>query len=522
MSRSELSNELVLAFQYVDDRYLDIAEEETALRTRRFFEKLVSPMAACIVGLILLLALPIAAIAANWFGLRDLLLPVKPHIPPLKYETPLKDFIGLSGFQESAEAQALGEWREFLDEYDPDQKIIGEIGNAWTGFEEKYGQYNVYTQEMADKLEEIVQKYNLKLHTEMIVIDNNELADYVGGEFLGKDIDISDGLPYLYENGTLNFEGDAMYGESGSISFQCRRSVKGTFDEVVLHIGNIDEYQEFQYISACGEPVILALSAGKSLIFADFDQCFILLNILEGSETGITEEILKEIADEFDFTVLKDVRKPDMESQKVTGSVGQESQFAGDLPAETDGAGSQSEEYASDEKLGGIVSEQDENALSDMREKYKAILLGEEDFVRIDRRDGYRSLNIGNIKEVVSDEDWVTAEVTKFAIVDLDGNGAEELVLWIQANGTLNYGFEILYYHDQEIYGFTLVDKQLWNLKTDGTFEASGAAYAGLVFRLELYERGYVIEEVFGSGHQSKKPDVEWHDLTEDNVEEHL
>lgn len=522
MSRSELSNELVWAFQYVDDRYLDIAEQEMALRRKSFFRKRINPMAACIIGLILILALPIAAIAANWYGLRDLLMPVKPHIPPLKYEVPLKDFIGLSGFQESAEAQALGEWREFLDEYDPDQKIIGEIGNAWTGFEEKYGQYNVYTQEMADKLEEIVQKYNLKLHTEMIVIDNNELADYVGGEFLGKDIDISDGLPYLYENGTLHFEGDAMYGESGSISFQCRRSVKGTFDEVVLHIGNIDEYQEFRYIAACGEPVVLALSAGKSLIFADFDQCFVLLNILGGSENGITEEILKEIADEIDFAVLKDVRKPDMEAQDVTGSAGQESEFAGDLSSETDGTGSQSDEYASGEKSGGIVSEQDEYALSEMKEKYKAILLGEEDFIIIDRRDGYRSLNIGNIKEVVSDDDWVTAEVTKFAIVDLDGNGAEELVLCINANGSSDYGFEILYYHDQEVYGFTMVYRQFLELKTDGTFKASGGASDTGVYRLELYEGGYVIEEVFGSGHQSKKPDVEWYDLTEDNVEEHL
>lgn len=312
MSRSELNNELVLAFQYVDDRYLDIVEQETALRTKKFFWKQIRPMAACIIGLILTLALPILAIAADCFGLKDLLLPAKPDNPPTKYGVPLKDFIGLSGFQGSAEAQALIEWRKFLDEYDPDQKIVGEIGNAPTGFEEKYGQYTVYTQEMADKLEEIVQKYNLKLHTENDVINQNELENYVGGKFLGKDLDFSMGYPYLYENGTFHFDGVAMYGESGSIWFQFRRSVKGTFDEVALPIGSIDEYQEFRYIAACGEPVVLALSAGKSLIFADFDQCFILLNFLGGSENGMTEEVLKEIADEIDFTVLKDVRKADM------------------------------------------------------------------------------------------------------------------------------------------------------------------------------------------------------------------
>ena len=38
--------------------------------------------------------------------------------------------------------------------------IISEIGNSPTGFEERYGHYLVYTQEMADKLEEIIAKYD--------------------------------------------------------------------------------------------------------------------------------------------------------------------------------------------------------------------------------------------------------------------------------------------------------------------------------------------------------------------------
>lgn len=37
MSRSELNNELVLAFQYVDDRYLDIVEQETAPEDKEIF-----------------------------------------------------------------------------------------------------------------------------------------------------------------------------------------------------------------------------------------------------------------------------------------------------------------------------------------------------------------------------------------------------------------------------------------------------------------------------------------------------
>lgn len=50
----------------------------------------------------------------------------------------------------------------------------------------------------------------------------------------------------------------------------------------------------------------------------------------------------------------------------------------------------------------------------------------------------------------------------------------------------------------------------------------AGGAADTEVYKLQLSESGYVIEEVFGSGSQEEKTDVEWYDLTEDNVEEHL
>ena len=502
MSRSELSKELALAFQYVDDRYLDLTEQEAAPETNKFGEKRLRPVAACIIGLIIILALPAVAIAANWFGLKDLLLPAK-------------TFIGLSGFQESPEAQALSEWRRFLDEYDPDQRIVGEIGNALTGFEDKYGEYTVYTQEMADRLEEIVQKYHLKLHTEQIDIGHSELADYVGGKFLGNNIDISMGYPYLYENGAFQFDGYAMLGESGSIGFQCRRSVKGTLDEVTLNIGNIGEYQGFRYAAACGESVVLALSARQSLIFADLGQCFVLLNILGGSENGVTEKALQEIADEVDFTVLKEVRAPDMAFGKAAGSPAKESESTGSLPAK--------ESEATGEppvKADGTVNNPDETAPSGMEERYKAILLGGGEFVNIDIMDHDRKLKLENIGNTDNDDGSAKVQATQFAVVDLDGNGVDEIVVWLQINGTIDYGYEILYYLDKEVYGFTLAYRQLLQLKADGSFLVSMSAADERVCKLQLSEGSYAIEEIFGNGSQEHKTDVEWHDLTEDNVEE--
>lgn len=153
-----------------------------------------------------------------------------------------------------------------------------------------------------------------------------------------------------------------------------------------------------------------------------------------------------------------------------------------------------------------------------LREEYKAILLGEEDFVAIDFRDGDRSVNVENIGEIVSDED-VAAEVTKFAIIDLDGNGEDELVLWIQWLGDRVFGYEILFYQDQEVYGFTLPDRGFVNPKTDGTFDYLGGIDHSGTGRLQFTEKGHKIVDVSDSESQVNKPDLGWYDLTPESVE---
>lgn len=189
------------------------------------------------------------------------------------------------------------------------------------------------------------------------------------------------------------------------------------------------------------------------------------------------------------------------------------------LSFETDTAGLQDTENTSDEQSGSMDGKQDENVTSGMEERYKAILLGDDDFVNIEHSDQDIRLNIENIKEVVSDEDWVTAEVIKFTVIDLDGNGENEIVLWIQSNNGLDYGFEILYFQDQEVYGFTLPYRGFMDLKTDGTFYSSGGIDNRGIRKLRFSERGYTIEEVSESESQEEKTDVEWYDLTSDNVE---
>jgi len=305
---------LTEAFQYVDDIYLDMVETEA--KNRRFAKPWGIVAAACIC---LALLLPVGAMAANWFGVRSLMLKYSEQ----EADEPAADMeesgeenaspdtsaamIGLSGYQGSAEMQALEEWSAFQAEYLSVTEIDDET--VPTDNQEKYGLYGAYDDVMAGKLEEIAEKNGLKLHETMNLIDQEELAYRVGGEFLGEDMQRA--WSYMYDDGTFQFDGMLTGGEY-PIEYQFRRAVKGSMDDAVLNVGHVVDYEEYQYVTACGEPVMLAVGPFKSLIYGEFDSCFISVNVLCGNEHGMTEKLLKEMADRIDFCILKDVKIPNM------------------------------------------------------------------------------------------------------------------------------------------------------------------------------------------------------------------
>ena len=104
---------IIRALGDVDDRYIEEAAPGKKNRTHLSYRKL-AVLVAC---LVLMLSLSIVAYAANWFGLRDLLLPFINQSSSIEEES---STIGLSGYQGSEEWQALAEWREFVSQYDLD------------------------------------------------------------------------------------------------------------------------------------------------------------------------------------------------------------------------------------------------------------------------------------------------------------------------------------------------------------------------------------------------------------------
>ena len=230
--------------------------------------------------------------------------------------------ISLQGFGEMSEKLAVEEWHRFLENYDY-LSVLAELGNAPTGFEERYGCYRVYTQEMADKLEGIAAMYGLKLHNSVLYSlgTGDRLCQQVGGDFLGRN---TAGGAYMYEDGTFKFDGQIDLDGYGILEYQFMRCVYGTLTDVVLNIGDASEYAQWSYISRSGIPVTLALAEHKALLVADLSDSFVTISVLAGTATPLSDEFLcgplsasdlEQFADSFDFTILTPVQTPRIEQE---------------------------------------------------------------------------------------------------------------------------------------------------------------------------------------------------------------
>lgn len=340
---------------------------------------------------------------------------------PSEMVTVTGEFISVQGLQSSPEYQATKEWQDFLQNYDKDGTILAQIGNNPTGLDEKYSQYGVYTQEMCDILEQIAEKYDLKLHSVLALVDGEELNNHVGGSFLRGGM--SGGCAYIYENGTFQFDGEAVL-DGHTVHLQFRRSVKGTMDETVLNIGSTDEYQEVEYETACGEKVILELGKDHSFLYADFEECFLFLNVLAGTEVGfmketdgaITMDNLKQMADWIDFTILKNVIKPDIQGNFVPQNEAASSDETANSPDFAENASM----YHDDGRM----------------EAYRALLT---EVCMNQKFPCGRELSY----------DGYPMSDNQFAIADIDGDGREELIL-VYITASVADSKELIYDYDEE------------------------------------------------------------------------
>ena len=247
-------------------------------------------LAVAAVVAVTLLALSTVALATNMFGLRDTVIPGTDATLTHEWQDGTvveytQQLISLQGFSGSPEHAAAVEWQEFLNSYD-EEAALALVGNAWIGdIPEHYRFYGAFSFEMANKINEILDKYDLVMLGNLMDINVNtpeEFREYFQTNLAHGYLFTDDSISfngYVYENGTFRF--DAHYGE---ILFQMGASRKGVFDNVFLNIGDLDDFTEWNYKNAHGSQLVLTQSEYQSLILLETEAFFISVNILAGTD----------------------------------------------------------------------------------------------------------------------------------------------------------------------------------------------------------------------------------------------
>ena len=175
----------------------------------------------------------------------------------------------------------------------------------------------------------------------------------------------------------------------------------------------------------------------------------------------------------------------------------------------------------------------------------KRVLLGDAEFTYVNNGN-IETMNITDVPSIFDPDDSYM-KIWDFSVVDLDGDGGEEAILFVVGVAGDMGGKMILHQIGDEVYGYKSDNRTLVELKTDGTFEFSdptGVVEGGFGSITDFSEHGYTIDKIsYGTGtyegwstfvvdHQSateeeyfdaaaiqnEKSDAEWYDFTEENI----
>ena len=200
----------------------------------------------------------------------------------LGQEAVTEDVLTLAGIKGSRNYRAAQEWFEFKQAYDPDHSILMELQSAGQvpEFPAEYESYHLYSQEMKDKLDEILTKYDLKLigrtipfKTEELVCKALGLEDIVvpkSGAVMELDYAAYQECGNLNMDFTISLPGD---GDSGEQETRCHIYYmrKDAFTEDVISLGEMETWKEWTYRTASGADVLIFRSPSdwRGYIFCD-------------------------------------------------------------------------------------------------------------------------------------------------------------------------------------------------------------------------------------------------------------
>ena len=230
------------------------------------------------------------------------------------------DIITPYGRSGDAIQQALKEWYEFQESYDPDGALLTDEPDIPDIPNQYEYTYSCYTQEMVDKVDEIAAKYNLKLLKEWIPFQRYQsdifLEETGIRSLLRQDsgAQITGMAGMLYPPYNFSMEFNLVTENAGTLMTSYGYARKDYFPRAFPGGMDIDAYEQWDHTTPGGTKLLLALnSKGQGEIIAEQENAMIMISIDGNRATShtnypdasevMTKAELESIADQFDYSV---------------------------------------------------------------------------------------------------------------------------------------------------------------------------------------------------------------------------
>ncbi len=343
--------------------------------------------------------------------------------------------LSIQGIQGSPGYKATKEWYEWLETYDTDLSVYHSEEAFSEDFGDDYYAYNLYSREMKDKLDEICQKYGLELLGKMYIDPDIEAgckALQIPGIFRpGAAVEEDFRQICYYANGSFDLEGDVSLNgqESHIVSFRCHR--KNAFSDLISSVGSEGSYEEWIYTTSYGTDVLMVLDhggvRGNAHMYVEQGEYVFLFAISEFDDRALPDkEMMEAYAEAFDFTV---------QPQRVSA---QEIQKTEERKEEADA------DFATEQK----------------KKQHGFMELGYDSRIKFEL------------------EYVVNPELLSFAVLDLEGNGTEDLL--IGQNGYIRVVYTTKDGGSQHMMSNSIMYMNTLNIGTSlgvGEFGKAGASY---------------------------------------------
>lgn len=214
-------------------------------------------------------------------------------------ETVTEQVFTLSGLKGSPSYQGALAWFDFTQSYDTDGAIQEAVWSDPPKFPDKYDAYGIYSQEMADKLDEIVEEYGLSLLGARVTAQSpKSLFRYFGVDDLlsqGSTAAMEAFNAWAYESGGL----------SSNLFLRLPEETGWPYDTLCVYSLNpknalcIDtftkdetaQWKEWNYTTAGGDQVLILRSedGGISWILCDREDAMVSLRVQSEHSAGSDE-----------------------------------------------------------------------------------------------------------------------------------------------------------------------------------------------------------------------------------------